>query len=336
MRPIDWRDLLTKERVAFIERGANVKRGEINIKCPFCGSADPSYHMGLNLENGWWACWRNKKGHSGKSPVRLLMALLRIPYWKARELAGLQQDYIDPEGFSAVAARILGRGLDNPQALAEKAPARFLSMPREFQRIDESARCRRHWAYLESRGFDFIGELCEIYNLQMAVSGHWAYRVIIPYEIDHELVTWTGRAIADSKYRYLDLSVDESLVPPKETLYNYDCIADGGRGLLVVEGPVDALKLDFYGAGVDIRAVGLSTNSLTDAQLYMLEEARGQFEWLGVMMDNTPTGIVDSMKIADQLRWLGDVRSIRVPFGKKDGGALSADEAIQFTGDLAS
>jgi hypothetical protein len=68
MRPLDWRQLLTDNRVPFIERGPNVKRGEINIRCPFCGSADPSYHMGLNLDSGWWSCWRNKDQHSGKSP----------------------------------------------------------------------------------------------------------------------------------------------------------------------------------------------------------------------------------------------------------------------------
>ena len=35
MRPFDWRTLLLQRRIHFIERGPNVKRGEINIRCPW-------------------------------------------------------------------------------------------------------------------------------------------------------------------------------------------------------------------------------------------------------------------------------------------------------------
>ena len=41
-RIFNWRELLDEQRIAYIERGANVKRGEVNIRCPFCGAADPS------------------------------------------------------------------------------------------------------------------------------------------------------------------------------------------------------------------------------------------------------------------------------------------------------
>lgn len=337
MRAIDWRRLLTDEGVPFIERGPNVKGGEINIKCPFCGSADPSQHMGLNLDTGWWACWRNKRRHSGKSPVRLLMALLRIPYWKARELAGLSEDYVDPEGFNAVAARLLGRLQgDTAQQLAERPEARFLGFPREFQSLtSRSARCGRHWAYLEGRGFDDVAALAEVYDLRFASSGQWANRIIIPYFIDSDLVTWTARAIGEARLRYLDLPVEESLVPPKRTLFNYDAIARGGRILIVVEGPVDALKLDFYGYGVGVRAVALSTNSLNEEQIFMLEEASDQFEELGVMMDASPAGMVDSMKIKEELSFIfGTIRTIGVPYGLKDAGAMTAHQAITFTDQL--
>ncbi len=124
-------------------------------------------------------------------------------------------------------------------------------------------------------------------------------------------------------------------MPAKETLYNYDAIARGGRVLILQEGPFDVLKIDAYGAGIGVRSVGLSTNSLSDQQVWMIEEALDRFDRLLVMMDNTPAGLVDSMEMAAQLRHLGDIQGIRVPYGRKDGGALTADEAIRFTDDLA-
>lgn len=334
MRALDWRRVLTDEHVPFIERGANVKRGEINIRCPFCGSADPSYHMGLNLDTGWWSCWRHRKAHSGKSPIRLLMRLLGVPYWKAREIAGLNPDFVDPEGFTAVAARLLGRA-----ERAQEAPEgvdRYLDYPKEFAPL-LGVSARRHRDYLLARGFEFVEDFADLYDLQHAKHGDWRDRVIIPYRIDGELVTWTGRAIAQATIRYRDLSVDESLVPPKETLFNYDCIARGGRALVIVEGPVDALKIDYYGREVKVRAVGLSTNSISDEQAYMLEEARGQFDRLYVMADQgTALGFVDSMRLRQELAFLGNIKPLKVPFGLKDAGAMSADQAISWTNDLST
>lgn len=343
MRPlIDWRDLLTRESIPFIERGANVKRGEINIKCPFCGSADPSFHMGLNLDTGWFSCWRNKARHSGKSPLRLLMALLRIPYWKAREIAGLQADFIDPEGFDALAARLLGRASPSDLALVPKR--QFLRWPSGFERISNRTRDRRHRAYLEDRGFDFVDDLIEWYDLRMTIrrpakedEADFRDRILIPYTIDGDLVTWTGRAIGRSEIRYKDLSPDHSLVPAKETLYNYDCIAKGGRVLVIQEGPFDVLKIDFYGYGVGVRSVGLSTNSINEEQAFMIEEAVGQFDRKLLMMDNaTPLGVVDGMRMRQELAFIPDLEVVPVPFGCKDSGALTARQAIAWTDEIST
>lgn len=328
MRPLDWRRVLGEERVPFVERGPNVKRGEINIKCPFCGSADPSHHMGLNLESGYWACWRNEN-HRGKSPLRLLMALLHIPYWKAREVAGLGETFIDPEGFDAVAARVLGRlKLEQGQSPFRKE---FLRFPSDFAPL-LGVSCRRHLAYLRSRGFDMLEDLVDLYDLQRG-GGVWQDRVIIPYFIGQDLVAWTGRAIAYSSLRYRDLEVDECLVPIKETVYNYDCIAKGGKVLVLVEGPVDALKIDFYGRTVGVRAVALSTNSITDEQAFMLEEAEDQFERKLVMMDQSSmlANVVDSMRMKQRLGFIRGLETTGVPFDRKDAGALTAREAIRWT-----
>lgn len=325
MRVLNWPDLLRQEGIPYIERGPNVKRGEISIKCPFCGSADPSYHMGLNLENGWWSCWRNRTAHSGKSPLRLLMKLLGVPYWQARKIAGLGDDFVDPEGFDAVAARFLAR---ERGATARPAEVRreFLHHDPDTMPIDHRIGTRKARDYLISRGFGAgdISDLVRLYDLRTARTGYYASRIVLPYYLDDCLVTSTGRAIGDSEIRYKDLPRALSIVPPKETLYNHDCIIEGGAVLVVQEGPFDALKIDFYGRAYGVRSVALSTNSLSDAQVAMLAAADSQFKTKLVMMDNaTKLGFVDSMRLRQELGFMTNVKAVRVPFDAKDGGALT-------------
>lgn len=334
MRPFDWERLLKEQRIPYVESGPNVKRGELAVTCPFCGSADPSKHMGLNLETGWWSCWRNRAQHSGKSPIRLIMRLLGLPYGRAREVAGLDASYIDPEGFDAVAARVMGR---NKEVINPSADRRFLDLDPGFVPIQNKGRARRVWQYLWDRGFDDrddIRELCEEYSL-MAGTGYWSDRVIIPYFQDGKLVTWTGRAIADSTVRYRDLSIDDSLLAPKETLYNHDCMLEGGKALVIQEGPFDVLKVDFYGKEFGVRSVGLSTNSIKDQQAFLLQTAVGKFDRIIIMLDTkSRLGIVDSMRMKQNLHFIDNLSIEPVPYEAGDGGALLPEQVIAWAESL--
>ncbi len=339
MRPIDWKRLLTEQRIPYIETGANVKRGEVAIQCPFCGSADPSKHMGLNLETGWWSCWRNRSMHSGKSPLRLIMRLLGVPYGRARELAGLGDDYIDPEGFDAVAARLMGR---NKNIRPEQMERRFLTLDKEFLPITDGMRTRRFWNYLYQRGFNGrsaagqdVDVLCKLYNLRAGTQGAWADRIVIPYYLDKKLVTWSARAITQATVRYRDLDLDTSLMAPKDTLFNHDCINGGGKALVIVEGPFDALKIDFYGEPHGVRAVAMSTNSLKDAQIYLLQVAADKFDRIIVMLDNASSlGLIDSMRMKSALFFLNNVSIEPVPYDAKDAGELTPEQTINWATSL--
>lgn len=341
-RPFDWISFLQEHRIHYVTSGANVKRGEINIKCPWCGSADPSQHMGLNLETGWFSCWRNRAQHSGKSPLRLIMALLRVPYQRAREIAGLGVGYVDPEGFDALAARLLRQeGMTGRPAEVRRCR---LMMDAQFRPIQPRGATRRAYDYLrDERRFDgasAAGEdvdvLCELYGLRMG-AGDFAERIVIPYVMDSELVTWTARAIGPSRIRYRDLSIKESILPAKETLFNHDALySEGGLVLLVVEGPFDALKADFYGEPFGVRAVAMSTNTLTDAQAFLLQGAIGRFECVLIVLDNkTGFGMVDSMRMKQTLAFLGDTVSTEsVPYGAGDIGELTPREATEWAQTL--
>lgn len=328
--------MLSEHGITYVERGANVKRGEINIQCPFCGSADPSQHMGLNLETGYWACWRNQD-HRGKSPLRLLTRLLGISYTRARQIAGMDPNApADPDGFDAVAARVMGRNKDI--AHPDHVRREFLAFPQEFAALRHTGGSQRHWNYLLDRKFDpgGIAVLQQFYNVRAALYGPYKDRVILPYYMDEKLVAWTGRAIGPAEIRYKDLPLDECLVPIKEVLFNYDTMAAGGRALVVVEGPIDALKLEVYGYDDGIRAVALSTNSISNEQVYMLEELCFGFNRVIVMMDNaSELGVVDSMRMKQLLRGVPNLHIMPVPFGCKDAGELTPIQAASFAEDLA-
>lgn len=325
---IVWRDVLTRNRVEFVERGPNVKRGELNIRCPFCGSADPSHHMGLNQETGWWACWRNKE-HRGKSPVRLLQRLLNISYNAARELCGFDAEYVDPDEFQTAVARFMGRVKPG----ATEAEGRTLSMPPEFLRVADLPTTLRDrtYAYLEQRLFtlrrDDPERLCEDYDLRGAYRGDYTSRVILPYYMSHYLVAWTGRALSlGAQVRYKDIPVQQAAVQVRATFYNHNAMLDpDAQVLIVVEGPFDALKLDFYLREHGVRAVALSTNNISAAQAGLLREHASQFRRVLVMLDQaTELGIVDSMRL---VRSISDIRNISIVRGLgldvKDAGAMS-------------
>jgi hypothetical protein len=287
--------------------------------------------MGLNLESGFWACWRNSD-HRGKSPLRLLIKLLGIPYWKAREIAGFDEGYVDPDGFSSLVQRFRSTGWSKDKA--ESPPIKQLEFPREFRAISDSLATARHWRYLLDRGFPAcdLDDLCYDYDLKATVSGYWSYRVIIPYRFDREVVTWTARHIGRDPVRYLDLSREQSLIPPKETLFNHDAMIGGGRWLILVEGPIDTLKLDFYGKSHGVRTVGLSTNSISEDQLYLLSAGADGFDHVGVMVDNSgATSIVDGMRLKGQLAAVAsDVRILKTPGREKDAGAASPRQINTF------
>lgn len=338
-RHIDWLALLSEHRVPYIERGANVKRGEANVKCPLCSSSDPSYHLGINLQNGFWACWRNSD-HRGKSPVRLLIKLLNVSYQEALEIAGLDATYVDPDGFQAMAAKLRRK----PDEAAEAVVARHLRMDADFRLLTQAGAARKHWDYLDNRWFD-PGQLADEYGVMAGVEGRWKDRVIFPYYEEDRLVTWTGRAVGPAEIRYRDLDQRPSefysgplaIVPAKQTLFNHDAMKDGGRWLILGEGPVDALKLDCYGKENGVRAVALSTASISDEQLGRLDVYASKFTHFGVMMDMAnPLHVVHSMRMKGLL--MGIKRSthvLEVPYRRKDAGELHPNEVRAFTQKIA-
>lgn len=329
MRKIDWPSLLSQHRVDWIDVGPNVKRGEINIKCPFCGTDDPSYHMGISPETGWWACWRNPR-HRGKDPVRLATRLFGLPLARAAALLDSEAELYDADEWSGVATRLENRRQGTQRTREIALPAESKPLP------STAAEARPFVEYIRTRGFDSPEAVCERYSLRYCLHGEFANRIVIPIEFQGSVVAWTSRAIDRSPIRYRDSSLSESVMPPKMTVFNHDRAAQGGTALVVVEGPLDAMKLDFYGHDFGVTAVALYTASATAEQTYLIADLAMRFDAVFCMMDAADSlDVVDSHRMADVLSSTRRVFPTPPPFGFKDAGDLPPAVAARTARHLA-
>ena len=57
------------------------RRGWVNTHCPFC-TGSQNYHLGYNLHGGYFNCYRC----GFKPEIKVIAALLRIPYNEARDI----------------------------------------------------------------------------------------------------------------------------------------------------------------------------------------------------------------------------------------------------------
>ena len=187
------------------------------------------------------------------------------------------------------------------------------------------------WTYLLSRGFDHIDELAQCYDLAFSTTGNWGYRIIIPVYVHDRMVTWTGRSIKPNhRLRYKSLSTDNSQIPIRDTILNYDGLnMDGSMKLLAItEGPLDALKLDFYGRSFGLRATCLFSNSLSPKQAVLLNNLRKRFGHFVLAWDEKSMADMSRfMRVKESLEAIKPVEVLQLPKGVDDPGDLTAKQA---------
>jgi hypothetical protein len=322
---------LDQYKISYITHGVNVKRNEINLNCPFCAKTnnpDPSFHLGVDVERSWFSCWRNRKFHRGRTLHRLIMALAACSYNQACEILGQSPIWVNGEQFETLS-------FDEPTT----APPPQLEFPVEFRAIDHSPGSARFVSYLmESRGFqpENIPRVVSRYKLQCALRGPYKDRVIIPNYIDQKLVNWTARSIyPQAAVRYLSLSdFQGAMTSIKRCVYNSDALLKGGSILLVVEGPFDAIKVDFYGSRFGVRATCLFNKKATMTQLGYLGELSNLFTKIVPLFDRGE--LLDQRDLLDQLSWLPSesLAEWSCPEHVKDPGDLTPDDVRVLCGQL--
>jgi len=326
----NWKQFCDDHRIHYVTNGPNTKAGEISIRCPACGDDDPSQHLGLNLKTGKWGCWRNH-AHRGIRPHRLIMRLLGCSFEVAD---GFVTGGRELSNFDRMAQEFL-------QATASRQNDLTLEFPDEFKPLTDKGRGHVYVQYLRDRSFSERAAVVvsSRFNLMYCDRGYWRGRIIFPIWYMSELVSWTGRTIYRSEeLRYMSLSDKEpkfetrdpqplALMNVKNLVWNFDdIVSERWRVVAVVEGPMDAIKTDYYGYEHGIRAICLFGTGITGHQKLLLEEVRECCDELIIIPD--AGALANEMDLKSALVHLRP-KVLRVPTGVEDPGAFTKKSFTQ-------
>jgi len=306
--------------IEYITDGPNVKKNNVNIKCPFCEN-DPSQHMGVSLINGEYACWRDTR-HRGKNFLKLLQEVLDCSLDEAKRQLGLKT--LEPNEFDSILSRLYEEEKFTPRKLGG---VKSLAFDKSFREIKEKGITAPFWEYLIRRGFDNIDKLLRLYEIKCCLLNDWRYRLIFPIRYKGDLVSWVGRSISPTAtLKYLDLAVDKSVRHPKFCIWNYDELLNGGHALYVTEGIFDAIKLDFY-FPAGFKATCLFTKTIRDEQKTLLQDLSKEFDHIILLLDADAQ--TQAWTIAGELSYLRNVIIGRLPDGLKDPGDMTKEQVTQ-------
>lgn len=323
----DFTAFFRQYRINFVTHGPSITRGNVAIKCPFCLD-DPSEHMGVSTDGKGWHCWRRGE-HRGRSPVRLVQALLGCTTAEAIRITGHTK--------APPPSDILGRvkELLHPEesVVADPDPPSF---PQSFRHLDDGMPASRAYLeYLAKRGYG-PHDLwwLDRQGLRYASHGPWKGRIVFPVRYADTLISWTGRSIWPAAYlRYRTLSIDHdkakrdgdkpALAPINHYMLWYDELADADADTFVAcEGPFDALRINWLGEGEGIVASCLFTNLPTEEQVELLHDLLPRFRRRFLLLDDDM--LPQSLRVAAQFAAL-DLRPCFLPAGVKDPGSLAFD-----------
>lgn len=295
--------------------------GNVWVKCPWCGSADPSQHMGINVANGKWGCWRDRD-HRGNNPYRLVRELTGWPHERIVDFIGEGLLFAD----SPQSLRQRLAALDEPEV--GPAPLVSLKFLPEFRRIKKGDVLGHQAArYLRLRKFGKnakeVAKFARHYKIRYARSGRFKWRVILPIIDRGKMIGWTARAMANSSLRYMAHPPGNDV---KRVVFN-GWRARGGLVLVIVEGPMDALKLDYYGRRLGVSAVALMGVVATPEQLERIHVLARRYRAVVVLLDDS--ALSSALKLKAELSVLKP-RVAKLPDGRKDPGEMPPSEARRF------
>lgn len=233
-----WRELLNHLNIQWTDSSRYAGRNWIAIRCVWCHD-DPGFHLGINEDHGGYHCLRGQ--HSGKSPHYLLRAL------------GVASDQID---------RLLADHGGQPSSVREP---KILGDPSPFERRWQALTPANAAAleYLYHRGFTDPEGTARRFDLRSG-TGKWAGRLWFKLtNTEGRVVGFTGRSVGRLLPRYWTETAEQTLYLPRPP-HPRDRLA------LVVEGPMDALRLAGYPGVLPVALCGLAVTAAKRLRLLAL------------------------------------------------------------------
>lgn len=318
---VDWARFCGEHGIGYDETGQSVKRGNINIQCPWC--RDGHRRMGLELGSRKWACWVDEQ-HRGSNPDYMVAKLLGITREEALGLLGLRPP---PSAVADLVAQLAA--LDDPPPAVESLDFPTIELPNVFFRLLPRGKKSGPFVhYLTSRGLG-AGAI-ERYDLHGSTRNcgdgdDWkplANRVCIPLFAGERIIGYTGRTIAGHGRRYHT----EPAGATAQSVW-FENLATGGHVLVIVEGQFDAMAIDWvaYQMGVSVHAVALGGLARTRGKMAALERLIRRYRRTVLLLDDSAT----SRALGMQRDLSRPVNIGRLPAGVPDPGDLSARQTRQ-------
>ena len=274
----------------------NTSKGWTNVNCPFCvNPPDTHFNGGFNILSPRYNCWRC----GGHSWYDALSKILNIPVNQITQFVK-SYSYISKE-----------------KDTKKVAMAEHLDLP-GFRLSDEER------DYMRNRGFDPDYIQSKFHIRGGGKAGEWSYRILIPIYYKNVLVSWTGRSILDKETlkkfnipRYKNLSIEQSVINPKEICFNLDNSTQDK--VILVEGPMDVIKMG------DNTICSLGTG-VTPEQILFL---KNRYKKIFICFDNEISAQEHGREVGMNLSSVGvDVELVNIcePFRKNDPGELNYNE----------
>lgn len=326
----NWQSFLTQHRIPFTDKGRNVSRGNIALKCPFCGDADPSMHMNISLQGKGYACWRDVN-HRGRNEAYLVHALIGVSLAEARRIVyGNKQPIPTVSELEELAARLYAQ---------EHKVKKYLKIPSDWRPLWEprnSPARSQVFNYLVGRNYpkhDAIA-MAARYNLYYALKPPWDRRIIFPiYDEKGRIVNFTGRAISSTaRIRYKTLDRENAPLHMSECLLDYHRLVNTeGSVLVVCEGPFDAMRLTWIGEPFGIYATCVFTQNVSAVQADKLSRLLSNFGRCGVLFDRGA-----ELHATRALFSLPGFEKFELPKDVDDPGELTGSQALALCRSLLS
>lgn len=289
---MNMKRLLHEYNIPFDEAGTkNVGIGFIGLQCPYCD--DTSNHLGWNLDDNYFKCWRC----GWHTTVDTLMQLLRVSETEIHTiLAHYDQTY-------------------HPQrpTITRRPHIKSFTVPSNCDALQS-----HHQHYLKRRQFD-PDHLTSLWNIQATgpvsfLDGKdYKNRIIAPITWNGNIVSFQSRSISEKDPKYKACPQDREERHHKHILYGRQ--ENWGKTGICVEGIFDVWRLgpsSFATFGIEY----------TKQQV---KEMVAHFDRIAVIFDSESQAISQANKLVSELLFAGiDAWSITL---KSDPAELSQADA---------
>ncbi len=280
--------------------------GWVNTECPFC-IGNPGLHLGFNLKNEFFVCWRC----GWKPTTKAIAKLIHVTEGEAREI------------IKRYGGRSTLTKTQNAKIIMNKKGFRYPTNTTPLTAL--------HKAYLRKRGFDphkiekiwgvlGTGPISQLDNVD------YKNRILIPIVWQGEVVSFQTRDITGKHpAKYMACPEDREKVKHKNILYGHPSVWEK-ESCICVEGVFDVWRLGR-------RAVATFGIKYTVPQINVLAK---KFKKVAVMFDNESQAVKQAEKLVSELRFRGVNASCIYleTAGGKDPGSLSENEARKITREL--